>query len=203
MRDFDPAGAERQRQRHHVCEAIDVGAMHHRVDRQRNLQAHDLGGKRALAREGAFIAGDAIGAGRLAVLDRDLHVIEAGVGQLAQRVGGDTDRRSNEVGVKAGSVRRGGDVDQIAPRTGLAAGEMDLKNTEAGGFRKHPRPGLRVEFVGPRIERQRVRAIRTAERAAVRQLGQETERTVQRWADEFTASYRTSFRKPPAAVRNP
>ena len=83
MRDLDPAGAERKRQRHHVRDAIDVGAMHHRVDRERNLQAHHFGGERALAREGAFIAGDAVGAGRLAVLDRNLDVIEAGVGELA------------------------------------------------------------------------------------------------------------------------
>ena len=102
MRDFDPAGAERQRQRHHVFEAVDVGAMHHRVDGQQNFQPHHFGGQRALAREGAVIAGNVVGAGRLAVLDRDLHMIEAGVGKLAQRLGSDADCRGDEIGVKAG-----------------------------------------------------------------------------------------------------
>ena len=86
--------------------AIDIGAMHHGVDRERDFQAHHLGRKRPLAREGAVIAGDMVGAFRLAVLDRNLHVVEAGVGELAQGRRGDADRRGDEIGVEAGAMRR-------------------------------------------------------------------------------------------------
>ena len=116
------------------------------------FRPHDFGGERALARERALVAGDVVGACGLAVLDRDLHVIETGFGELAQRLRGDADRRGDEIGVKAGLVRRRGDRDEVAPRAGLAAGEMHLQHAEPGGFLKDTGPGLayRVRlFAGP------------------------------------------------------
>jgi hypothetical protein len=52
---------------------------------------------------------------------------------------------------------------------------MHLKNAESGGLLKHTRPGLGIEFVRARIERERIGAIRTAQWAAMRQLGQKAE----------------------------
>ena len=153
--------------------------MHDRIDGQRNFEIDDFGRKRALTRKGALIAGDMIGARFFAVLDRDLHVVEAGVGKLAQRRRGDADRGRDQIGVKAGLVRGGRDLDKIAARARLAAREMNLQDAEAGGFLEYARPGLGVELVGARFERQRVRAVRTAERATMRQLGQQAERAVQ------------------------
>ncbi len=79
MRDFDAACAERERQIDHVGDVIDIGAVHHGVDGERQLAPHHVGGERTLARECALIAGDMIGGLLDAVLDGDLHVIEAGV----------------------------------------------------------------------------------------------------------------------------
>ena len=84
MRDFDAAGAERQREVNHGADAVDVGAVHDRIDGQRKLQPHHFGRERLLAGEGAFIAGNVVGGGALAVLDRDLHMVEAGIGELAR-----------------------------------------------------------------------------------------------------------------------
>jgi hypothetical protein len=69
VRDLDTARAERDRERHHVLGVIDVGAVHHSVDGERDLEINDFGGERALAGEGAFVAGDAVGGRTLAVLD--------------------------------------------------------------------------------------------------------------------------------------
>ena len=93
VRDLDAACAERQCEIDHLADAVDVGAMHDRVDGQRQPVPHDLGRERALARERAVIAGDVVGGGGLAVLDGDLHVVEPGCGERAQRPLGDADRR--------------------------------------------------------------------------------------------------------------
>ena len=61
--------------------------MHHHVDGERQAELHDFGRERALARRGAVIAGDMVGGFLLAVLDRDLHVIEAGVGERCKVCG--------------------------------------------------------------------------------------------------------------------
>ena len=71
------------------------------------------------------------------------------------------------------------DRDEIAPRTRLAAGEMHLQNAECRGLGEHPRPGLRVKLASSRVERERVGAIRTAQRTAVRKLGKEAEGLVE------------------------
>ena len=89
VRDLDPARAERERERHHVLDVIDVGAVHHGVDGERDFEMHDFGGERALPGEGAFVAGDVVGGSALAILDRDLHVIETGFGDARRG----TDRR--------------------------------------------------------------------------------------------------------------
>jgi hypothetical protein len=68
---------------------------------------------------------------------------------------------------------------EIAPRARLTAGQMHLQYAERGGLCKYACPSLRVELVGSRIERQRIGAVRTAQRTAVRQLGQKAERAVQ------------------------
>ena len=68
-------------------------------------------------------------------------------------------------------MRRCHDRDEIAPRTRLAAGEMHLQDAECRGLGEHPRPGLCVKLASSRVERERVGAIRTAQRTAVRKLG--------------------------------
>ena len=69
----------------------------HSVDGERDFEMNDFGGERALAGEGAFVTGDAVGGGTLAVLDRYLHVIEASFGELPQSVQGDADEMSSRI----------------------------------------------------------------------------------------------------------
>jgi len=113
-----------------------------------------------------------VGAFLYAVLDRDLDVVEAALGKLAQGRRRDADRRCDQIGVKAARVRRGRDLHQIAPCAGLAAGEMNLQDAKPGGFLEDTRPRLGVELFAARVEHKRVRAIRAAEWATMRQLGQ-------------------------------
>ena len=164
-----------QRQIDHRLDARDIGAMHHHVDGERQAELHDLGGERTLARRGAFVAGDVVGGGFLAVLDRDLHVVEPAVGEHAQGLRRQADRRGDEIAVEAGVARGRDDLGQIAPRRRLAARQMHLQHAEPGRFAEHTRPGRGVELVGARVERDRVGAIRTAERTTMRQLGQQAE----------------------------
>ena len=84
MGDLDTGCAERERELDHVGDALDIGAVHHRIDGERQVEPHHLGGERALLRERAAIAGDMVGGLRRYVLDRDLHVIETGIGQQAR-----------------------------------------------------------------------------------------------------------------------
>ncbi len=105
MRDLDPLGAELQRQRHHLGDMIDVGAMHHGIDGERNAVPRHLGGQRFLALVRALVARDVVGRARLVVLNRDLHVVEPGIGQLREGLLGDADGRCDEVGVEPGVMR--------------------------------------------------------------------------------------------------
>ena len=72
-------------------------------------------------------------------------------------------------------MRRCHDRDEIGPRPRLAAGEMHLQNAECRGLGEHARPGLCVKLASSRVERDRIGAVRTAQRTAVRKLGKETE----------------------------
>ena len=55
--------------------------MHHRVDRERQAGGPDHARHGELLGVAAAVAADALGVGGLAVLDRDLDVVEAGVGE--------------------------------------------------------------------------------------------------------------------------
>ena len=134
-----------------------------------------------LRAEGAVIAGDVVGGLLLAVLNRNLHVIETGIGEHAQGFRRQADRRRNEIAVEPGVARGLHDLLQIAPRRRLAARQMDLQHAQPRRLAEHARPGRGVEFAGAVVELQRIGAIRTAERTAMRQLGEQTERRG-RWA---------------------
>ena len=102
-------------------------------------------------------------------------------------------------------MRRRHEIDQIAPRTGLAAGEMNLQHAERRRLADTRAQVAVSSSVGTRIERERIGAIRTAERAAVRQLGKEAERLVQRhgWHVRHSGARAARARNPyPQAAQN-
>ena len=76
MRDLDPARAEREREIDHVADPVDVGTVHHRVHGERKLMPHDLGCECPFPRKRPIIAGDVVGGPSVAVLDRNLDMVE-------------------------------------------------------------------------------------------------------------------------------
>src|SRR5947199_6537092 len=109
---------------------IDIGAVHHGINGERDAEPRHLGGERLLACIRAFVSGNAVSRRSVAVLDRDLHMIKTGIRELAEALFSDSDRRCDEDGVKACPVRSLGDLDEIAPRARLAAREMHLVDAE-------------------------------------------------------------------------
>src|SRR5215475_13325612 len=57
---------------------------------------------------------------------------------------------------------------------------MHLQHAEARGLAKHPCPGGGVEFALALVHFERIRAIGTAERTAMGELGEQAERIVER-----------------------
>ena len=141
MRDLDAARLERQRQIDHLADALDVGAMHHEIDGQRQAEPHRLGGERVLALERAAIAGDVVGRRRVASWIETCTWSRPASQQIAHGARGDADARGDQVGVEPGLARMRGDLDQVAPRAGLAAGQMHLQHAE----RRPPRANTRAQ----------------------------------------------------------
>jgi hypothetical protein len=52
---------------------------------------------------------------------------------------------------------------------------MDLQNAQARSFAKYAGPGGGVEFVATLVERDRIGTIRTPQRTAMRQFGEQAE----------------------------
>jgi hypothetical protein len=55
---------------------------------------------------------------------------------------------------------------------------MHLQHAKLRRFAEDAQPGRGIELILSRIERERIRAIRAAERTAMGQLGEQTERLV-------------------------
>ena len=68
---------------------------------------------------------------------------------------------------------RSSELDDVTPCRRLSARKMDLEHAEVSGLGKYPSPGRSVDFVPARLESDRVRAIGTAERTAMGELGEE------------------------------
>jgi hypothetical protein len=95
---------------------IDIAAVDHGIDGQQQVLADDLGGEGALAKIGTLVASDVIGRGCLAILKRDLDVIETGNHKPSQRFGRDANGRCDEIGVKTGIVCSGSDFHKVSSR---------------------------------------------------------------------------------------
>ena len=129
-----------------------------------------------LARIGALVAGDVIGGAGLVVLDGNLHVVEPGIGELAERLRGDADRRGDEIGVEAASCAA------LVISTSRAA-RRARRRRDAPAARRAPPPRLNTRAqvaVSSSSARPSsasgLEQYGTAERTAVRQLGEQAER---------------------------
>ena len=117
MRDFDPAGAQRQRELHHVGDMIDIGPMDHRIDGERQPEPDHLGRECAFACESAVVPRDVVGGRSFVVLDRDLHMIKPVRGECSKGLPGNADGGGDEIPVEAGFVGRRGNLarSRLAP----------------------------------------------------------------------------------------
>ena len=167
MRDLDTVCSQCEREIDDIADPVDVGAVHHCVHRERELMPNDRGGERPFPGECARVAGNAIGGLGVAVLDRDLHMIKPGLHQPSQHAFRDPDGRGDEIGIQTRRMSAGSDIDEIAPRAGLATRQMHLQHAQFSRFAQYTQPSRGIELVLSRIERERVRAIGAAERAAM------------------------------------
>ena len=103
-------------------------------------------------------------------------MVEPRLDQFAPKLLADPDAGGDEVGVEPGLRGSADDLGDVAPRRRLAAGEMHVQRAERGGFAEHPLPGLGVELGARALQRQRIGAMGTAERAAMGKLDQEPDR---------------------------
>ena len=112
--------------------------------------------ERQLARMRTAVTGDAIGAFRVHVLQRELDMVQANRLQLGKPCRVETSDRGDQVGIEPGLVRRRDNVDQVAARCRLAAGQVDLQHAQRGGLAKHPGPGRSIQLVRAILQRQRI-----------------------------------------------
>ena len=140
MGDLDAPRPQFQRHLDHVRHAVEILAMHHHVERERQAGGAHRVGEARLAGMRAFEPGDAVaGVGR-EVLEAQLDVLQPGCGEgldlarTAQRAGGD------EIAVEAKPVRGADQRHQVTPRHRLAAGEMHLQHAECGRLGEHATP---------------------------------------------------------------
>ena len=173
VRHLEPLGAEAHRQIDDARQAVDVLAMDRRVDGERQAERAHPAGRFQLLGVAIAIVGDAVGVGGIGGLDRDLHVVEAMLGQLVQPLAGKQHGGSDQVGVEADLGRPRDDLLEVAAHGRLAAGEVQLQDAEIGGLRQHVEPGFGRQLAGDALQRQRIGAVGALQRAAVRQLRQQ------------------------------
>ena len=75
----------------HLPDPVDIGTVDHGVDDQWQSEPDHFASNRALSRIGAVIACYSVGGGCIAVLDRDLDVVEARLRQRRERLRSEPD----------------------------------------------------------------------------------------------------------------
>ena len=173
MGDFEPVGAKPQRQVDHVLEPAEILPVDDRVDRQwQSGIAHQLG-RAVLLGLCTGQPGDPIALTGIGILQTELDMFETRPGESRHSRSVEPDTGGDQIAIKAGLSTVGDEADEIAANQRLATGEMHLQNAECCRLAQHPSPGRGVELGARPLQRQWVRAIRAAQRAAMGQLGKQ------------------------------
>ena len=144
---------------------------HHRVPVRLDRTCHrDLVGERVGAREVVVELG-------VARLEADLDVVETGFPEPPDTVLVHADRRSDEVGVVAEPPRLGDQLLEVATHERLAAGEAELHRAEPSRLAHGIDPLRRGQLPPGTGEVERIRTVGTLQRAGVRQLREQPQRT--------------------------
>ncbi len=114
MSDLHPSGAERGSQFHECRYVVDIGAVDHRIDGEREPKFHDRSREHQLAGMRAGIVGDVVRDGCIYVLQRELNMIQSQFPQPREARTIEADRRGDKVGVQPGRMRHSNDLGEIA-----------------------------------------------------------------------------------------
>jgi hypothetical protein len=149
-------------------DVIEVRAVQDDVQGEREAELLDPAGDPHLGVERRE-ARDGIRRGTVGVLDAQLHVVDRRREALEARAA-EGDAARDEVHVKAERAGMRGDGLEVGAGEGLAAGQVKLHDAKPSGFVEHTNPVGRLQLVVAAHEGHRVGAVRTRQRATVRQL---------------------------------
>src|SRR5260370_21674198 len=127
-------------------------------------------------------------------------MVEPGLDQFVHQLLAHPDSRRYQVRIEPGLRSVTGDLGDVAPRRGLAAGKMDMERAQRGGLAEHAFPRLSVDLRARALERQRIGAIRAAERTAMGELDEHADRRRGRWRRPGMGGQRST---PPLALSVP
>ena len=116
---------------------------------------HPAGDVELLLR-GARIGADPLGIRGIDVLDRDLHVVEAALGEVLETVAIERDRSGDQVRIETRFRRCRDDVLEILARGRLAARQMHLKDAHLAGLLHHRDPHLGRKLLVDALELDRI-----------------------------------------------
>ncbi len=143
--------------------------MNDKIDRegQRKLPDHGNQGQLEGVRAGA---GYVVGGRCILILKTELEMFEPGIDQGGKTILLQPDARGNHVDVKPGIASCRDQLNQITANQRLASGEMKMQHTQSPGLPEHSLPVFRRQLVFSAVQRDRIGAIETVQRAAVGQL---------------------------------
>ena len=84
--------------------------------------------------------------------------------------------RGDEADVEACGAGTAHKVNNVGPRERLPTGEVGLKRASFRSFFENAHPDFRGKFVGTRLQFERIRAVNTVKRAAMREFSNESKR---------------------------
>src|SRR2546430_9029034 len=177
VRKLDALGNERFRQQDEIAHLVEVLAVQHHVDgeREAELLGPAVGGELVAVGRGA---GDVVGELFVRRLDADLDVVEPGAPQRGEAVLRQAVSRRDERRVEPDLVCCRDELFEIGAQQRLAAREAELEYAQRLGLAEHAAPVLGAELVAKPApgELQRVRAVGTLQRTAIGQLREEPQR---------------------------
>ena len=146
--------------------------MEHHVDREGEAELLHEGRGRALLLHRSD-AGDPLGDRGVGVLDRDLDVLEPGVPEPLGAGSREPEAGGDERAVEPEAAGVGGQLLEVLSDQRLAAGEAELQHAQRARLGEDALPVLGGDLAVCPDQVQRIGAVRTVQRAAVRQLRQQ------------------------------
>lgn len=168
--EFDARGAGRFRESQHFGELVEIAAVNDEIERYGDAMMPQPIEDAKLLRMG-FRAGDFLGNFLAGALEAELKMVETSfderseLGFIERQAGG------NKIHVQASSARGADEIENVGACQGFAARKIDLQDSQIGSFVEDARPIIDRKFAGPRLQFERIRAIHTVQRAAMREFG--------------------------------